>query len=229
MASVMGRYAAGRVVKDDGRNGVRPRVERREERVDLGNRASEPPEAGEEHELELRHHRAGSPQEQVVEAAVLEVVLDAGSADPADPAVDDHDLAVIDVAERGKVPSCPALASERPDRRTRLRRPGDADLDPGASEPLVERSRILLGLRALAVDDEPDRDSLVRLRNQRLGEGVPDVAGPEPELIDVNRGRRGADVLEHRRVEVPPLDVNVDGRRAALGEREPEVVPAHRP
>ena len=42
-----------------------------------------------------------------MEAAVLEVVLDAGSADPADSAVDDHDLAVIDVAERGQVPAVP--------------------------------------------------------------------------------------------------------------------------
>jgi len=84
-----------------------------------------------------------------VEAAVLEVVLDAGSADPADSAVDDHDLAVIDVAERRQVPASRAVASKRPDRRTRLRRPDDADLDVGGIEPLIERSRILLGLRSL--------------------------------------------------------------------------------
>jgi len=162
-----------------------------------------------------------------VEAAVLEAVLDARSADPADSAVDDHDLAVIDVAERRQVPASRAVASKRPDRRTRLRRPDDADLDVGGIEPLIERSRILLGLRSLPVDDKADRNSLGRFRNQSVGEGVADGAWPEPELIDVDRGRRGADVLEHWAVEVPPLDVNVDGRRAALGERESEVLPAH--
>jgi len=120
-------------------------------------------------QLELCHHRASSPQEQVLEAAVLEVVLDAGSADPPDSAVDDHDLAVIDVAERSQVPAGRALASQRPDRRTRLCRPDDADLDPGGSEPLVERARILLGLRSLPIDDEADRNSLGRLRNERIG------------------------------------------------------------
>ena len=164
-----------------------------------------------------------------MEAAVLEVVLDAGAADPADSAVDDHDLAVIDVAERGQVPAGRAFVSERPHRRTRLRRPDDADLDAGGGEPLEERSRILLGLRSLPVDHEANRNSFGRLCNQGVGEGVADDARPKPELIDVNRGRRSADVLEHRRVEVPPLDVNVDGRRAALGEREPEVLPAHGP
>src|SRR5829696_1748422 len=94
------------------------------------------------------------------------------------------------------------------------------DLDVGGIEPLIERSRILLGLRSLPVDDKADRNSLGRFRNQSVGEGVADGAWPEPELIDVDRGRRGADVLEHWGVEVPSLDVNVDGRRAALGERE---------
>ena len=34
-----------------------------------------------------------------MEAAVLEVVLDPGAADPADAAVDDDDLAMVDVSE----------------------------------------------------------------------------------------------------------------------------------
>ena len=34
-----------------------------------------------------------------MEAAVLEVVLDSGAADPADAAVDDGELAVVDMAE----------------------------------------------------------------------------------------------------------------------------------
>ena len=123
--------AAGRVVEDDGRNGIRPGIELREQRLEIGrgNLASEPPEAGEEHELQLCDHRAGDAEEQVVEAAVLEVVLDAGAADPADSTVDDHDLAVIDVAEPAQVPAELAVASQQADRGTRLRRSDDADLD----------------------------------------------------------------------------------------------------
>ena len=67
--------------------------------------ATEPAQAGDEHELELRDDRALDAHEQVVELAVLEVILDPGAADPADPAVDDHDLAVVDVPEAAQVPA----------------------------------------------------------------------------------------------------------------------------
>src|SRR4030095_14078875 len=119
-----GALATRRVVEDERRNGVRPRVEVREERLDVvpRDRAAEPPEAGEEHELELRDYRAGHPQEEIVEAAVLEVVLDAGSTDPPDSAVDDYELAVIDMAEAAEVPAGRAVVAERTDRCPRLRR-----------------------------------------------------------------------------------------------------------
>ena len=81
---------------------------------------AEPAEAREEDELELRDDRARDAEEQVVEAAVLEVVLDAGAADPADAPVDDHDLAVVDVPERREVPARGSALPERPDRRARL-------------------------------------------------------------------------------------------------------------
>ena len=100
---------------------------------------------------------------------------------------------------------------------------------PAGREPVVERTRAALRVGALTVDDEPDRNTRGRLRDQRVGEGLADDAGPEPELVDVDRGRGGLDVLEDLRVEVPPLDVDVDGRSAALGEREGEIAPAHRP
>ena len=50
-----------------------------------------------------------------MEAAVVEVVLDPGAADPADAAVDDEELAVVEVAEL---------------RRRPARRAHDADVDP---------------------------------------------------------------------------------------------------
>jgi hypothetical protein len=91
---------AGSVVKYDRGNGVRAALQRGEEGVQLGGRdpTAEPAKTGKKDELELGNHRAGDPHEQVVKAAVLEVVLDSGAADPADAPVDDHELAVVDVS-----------------------------------------------------------------------------------------------------------------------------------
>ena len=80
----------------------------------MRHRSAQPAEAGEEHELELVDDRARDADEQIVEATVLEVVLDARPTDPADPAVDDEHLAVIEVPERVQVPAP----------RTRRRRSG---------------------------------------------------------------------------------------------------------
>ena len=119
-------------MEDDRRNGLRARFERREERLELGDgdRASEPAEAGEEDELELGDDRAGDADEQIVEAAVLEVVLDAGAADPADAAVDDDELAMVDVPERRRGSSARHRSlPSGPSRHARLRRAYDADLE----------------------------------------------------------------------------------------------------
>ena len=103
-------------MQHDRRHRVRAVLERREEGGDLGDGdgAAEPAKAGEEHELELRDDGAGDANEQVVEATVLEVVLDSGAADPADPAVDDDDLAVVDVPEGAEVPAHGPASPERP-------------------------------------------------------------------------------------------------------------------
>ncbi len=127
-----------------------------------------------------------------------------------------------------EVPARLPARAQRAGLRARLRRPDDADLDAGSGEPLVERSGILLGLRPLAVDHEADGNARGGLLHERVGESLADDAGPEPELVDVDRRPGGVDVLEHRRVEVPPLDVYVDGRSSALGKREGEIVPAYR-
>ena len=107
------------VVKDDRRHRVRAILERGKEGGDLGdgNGAAKPAKAGEKDELELRDHGTGDPNEQVVESTVLEVVLDSGAADPADPAVDDDDLAMVDMPERAEVPAHGPASSQRPDGR----------------------------------------------------------------------------------------------------------------
>ena len=71
----------------------------------LGDLAPEPAQAGHEHELELRDDRALDANEQVVERAVLEMILDPGTADPADPAVHDDDLAMVDMPQPAQVPA----------------------------------------------------------------------------------------------------------------------------
>ena len=80
-------------------------VEGRAPRALEGNRPAEPAKARDEDELELRDDRALESDEEIVEATVLEVILDAGPSDPADPPVDDHGLAVVDVSERDEVPA----------------------------------------------------------------------------------------------------------------------------
>ena len=209
---------------------LRAAFERREEHREIGRRdlATEPADARDEHELELSDDRPGDAHEEIVEAAVLEVVLDPRSADPPDATVDDRDLAVVDVPEPRKVPGRRAAPAERPSGHTGLHRANHADLDARRSEPVVEGARAALGIRALLVDHEPDRDAVPSLCDQRLGEDIPDRSRPEPELVDVDRRRGGPDVLEHPRVEGAALDEHVRRRGAALVELEREVGARHR-
>ncbi len=67
-------------------------------------RSAEPAEARDEDQLQLRGHRSGDPHEEVVEAAVVEVVLDARATDPPDAAVDYDELSVVEVPELGRRP-----------------------------------------------------------------------------------------------------------------------------
>ena len=225
----------GRVVQHDRGHGIGAAVELREEGIELGcpDVPPEPAEGGDEHQLQLGDDRAGNAYEQIVEAPVLEVILDPGAAHPADAAVDDRHLAMVDVPELAKVPARVSRAAERTGRRACLHRAHDADLDPGAQETVVERSRSTLGVGAAPVDDEPDPHALGGLRDQRVGKTVSHDSGAEAELVDVHRGRRGGDVLEQPRVEVVALDENLGGRGRAFDEREREIgepdLPAHQP
>ena len=104
-------------MKDDRGHRVRAILERGKEGVDLGdgNGAAEPANAREKHELELHDHGTGDANEQVVKPTILEVVLDSGAADPADPAVDDDDLAMVDMPHPAEVPAHRPAGPERPD------------------------------------------------------------------------------------------------------------------
>ena len=226
------RPVSARRVVEDGRGDraratVEPGKQGRQARGVDG--SPEPAERPEEDELELRDHRALDADEEIVEAAVGEVVLDPGTPDPADAPVHQHDLAVVDVTHPTEIPAGRAPRSERPDGGPRLRRAHDAHLDAGSDEPLVEAARTTLGIGALTVDDEPHGHALLRLRDQHVREAVSDLSRPEAELVHVDGRRSRPDVGEHRRVERASLDEDLGRGRGALREAHREVAQGHGP
>ena len=205
---------------------TRPLVEWREELRGAGrrDRATEPTQAGDEHELELRDDGTLDAHEQVVERAVLEMILDPRAADPADSAVDDDDLAVVDVPEAAQVPTGGPTCVQRPSRGPRLDRTSYAHLNPGLRQPLVELPRAALGVGSLPVDDHAHGNAVPCLRDQDLRKPVAHDTRPKPELVDVDRRRRSRDVREHRRIEVAALDVERDRRGGTRLELDRELV-----
>ena len=99
-----------------------------------------------------------------------------------------------------------AVAAERAGRRPRLRRPHDAHLGSGRAQLVVELLRAALGVGALPVDDDANRDTVSRLGEERFREPVSHGSRAKAELVDVDRRRGRGDVLEHPRVEVRALD-----------------------
>ena len=69
-------------------------------------------EARQERRLGLPHDVAGDAHHHVVEAAVLEVILEACAADPRDRPVDDVQLAMVDPAELAAAPGEPLAVGE---------------------------------------------------------------------------------------------------------------------
>jgi hypothetical protein len=66
------------------------------------------------------------------------VVLDPGAAYPADRAVDDHRLAMVDVPELCAVPSHRSGLAQRSVPATQLRRTDDEHVDAAGDETIVE-------------------------------------------------------------------------------------------
>ena len=118
-----------------------------------------------------------------MEAAVLEVILDPGAADPPDAAVDDHDLAVVDVPEPPEVPARFPAAAERADGHPRAGGSHDADLDAGGREAVVELLRAPLGIGALPVDDEPDGNASFAFAISVSANTSPTMPGRKPNWL----------------------------------------------
>ena len=132
---------------------------------------------------------------------------------------------------------CPSLskfhrvgppAATRLDGSAQLRRSDDPDVDAGGEKSLVERAATPVRIRALSIDDNSDRNPVRGFRTQHLGELVTDRTGSESELVDVDRRCRRRDVVQHRRIEVPALDMNLRGRGDGFLEDEPEITQSYR-
>lgn len=150
-------HGAGRVVEDHGRDGVRrcrPMVG--EERGDVADAHAVTTEGRHGDELELGHDGSAQAQEEVVELAVAEVVLEARP-DPAGAAVDYDQLAVVDVADAAKVEPERALGSDRPLTRDRLHAVVDHHVDACGDQTVEHRPRRAAGVAAVRVDTDPHR------------------------------------------------------------------------
>ena len=229
IAVVIGLNRPGALWSTTAEIGARAFVERWEELRDALRRdlAAEPAQARDEHELQLRHDRPFDANEQVVKRAVLEVILDSRTADPADPAVDDDDLAMVDMPQPAQVPAGLPAGPERAMRHPRLRGARHTHLNPRLDQLLVELAGATFGVGALSIDVQPDRNALLRLRDQCSGEPIADETRTETELIDVHRRRRGRDVGEHRRIEVAALDVELRRCRRSPLEVQRQLAAAH--
>ncbi len=179
---------SGSVVERHRRHWIDSGVERRQERIEVGARhgSTQPAEAGQEHELELVHDRTRDPQEQIVEATVLEVILEACPTDPADPAIDDEQLPMVEVPEPFQVPTRRPPSADRARLRARLGRPDDTHCDAGGRQLLVEPARTVIRIGARAVDDQPDGHACRSLGSERLGERVTYRPRFETELVEVH-------------------------------------------
>ncbi len=177
---------------------------------------------GDEQGLELVDGRTRVADEDVVEALVVEVVLDPRPADVADPAVDDHELAVVEVAQVVEPPVQLALRAEA-SLEVGARPLVRDDPDPAVGELLVERLRAERDLAADRVDHQPDLDAGGRLRDEGVLEGRPDVTGLEAVDHQVDRRGRRLDVGQHPGEEVASVEERLDGLRGARRELDRQV------
>jgi hypothetical protein len=113
---------------------------------------------------------------------------------------------MVDVPEPAHVPPGRATVAQRSVGNAKPGRAYNANLDSCGRKAIVERLRAALGVGALPIHDEPNGDALCGFGDQRLREPVTDDARPEPELVDVHRGRGCGNIDEHARVERGALD-----------------------
>ncbi len=166
-------------------NGTRPRSAGREEPVEIGRglrqRAALEVPRQEEDRLELGDDRALDPEHHVVEPLVVEMVLDARGADVGDAAVNDDDLAMVELAQVVETPVDPPAAE--PSRRGRGTRPGWPR--PGPLLPSTRSTACVSRGRAgcTRVDHQSDGHPLANLLMRRSRKRSPISPGLKPKMM----------------------------------------------
>ena len=138
-------------------------------------------EARQERRLRLPDDIAGDPHHHVMEAAVLEVVLDPGAARPRHRAVDHVELAVVGPADLVLAPVDPlAVGVEAvPVGREDV---VDDDLGAGGGEAGEHLPRLLVRPGAEPVHDHPDLDALRQLPLQQRRHLIPISPSRQPNI-----------------------------------------------
>jgi hypothetical protein len=162
-------------------------------------------EAREERRLGLAHDVTGHAHHHVVEAPVLEVVLDAGAAGPRHRAVDHVELAVVDAA---------GIVAEVV----------DLDLRAGGSQARVHRVGRAVRLGAHVVDDHAHLHAVGELALEQLRHPRADLPLAPAEHQDVDGGARSLDVGEDAREEARAGRPRLERRRRRPRERQRGIV-----
>ena len=182
-------------------------------------------EARQERRLSQADDIAGDPHHHVMEATVLEVILDPGATRPGDCPVDDIELAVIGPPDLVLPPidPLPVGVEAVPVGRKDI---VDDDLRSSRGKTREHLPRLLVRPGAEAVHDHPHLDPRRQLLLQERGHPHADFALAPAEHQDVHGRLRSLDVGEDPREEVDALCPRLDRRRGGPGERQRGIVRA---
>ena len=178
-----------------------------------GHRRTVGAETGEEHGLRLPDDVTRHTDHHVVEPAVLEVVLNAGTAGPRHDTVDHVQLAVLGAPHLVLAPV--ELAVDEQPVEVDLNRVVVDELGAGGHQLAVHRLGLTVGIRSLIVDEDPDLDALGQLVVQDRRKFGADLARVPAEHDDVDRRFGVADVVEDAWVELAALRPRLDRRSRA--------------
>ena len=180
-------------------------------------------EARQEGRLRLSHDGAGDAHHHVVEAAVLEVVLEACSAGPRDPSVDDEQLPMVGAADLVLAPVEVLVVGEEAvsvDRKLVV----DDDLRSRRGQAGEHLARLLVGARSVSVDDHAYLHAVCQLLLQQCGHPPSHLAFAPAEHEDVHRRACSLDVGGDAGEEVRAFDPGIDRGRRRPREVERRVV-----
>ena len=142
-------------------------------------------EARQERRLRLSHHVSGDAHHHIVEAAVLEVILDARAARPGGRSVDDVQLSMVGAACLVPAPVEPLVVWEEaiPVGQEHV---VDDDLRSRRCEAREHLARLAIRPRAESVHDHPDLDTVRQLLLEERSHPHSHLALPPAEHEDVN-------------------------------------------